>query len=123
MYYFQEQTKNSTFVKVADIGWLQQMEATDYKFRDDNGDGSPSYSILYTNVCVIAINQFAEPHRTRYVTAFPFSNAGVLAIYSFFPKKSLLNMIFWANTDHLFARSSPLTVVNCPAYKRLCILF
>lgn len=34
------------FAKGADIGWLQQMEATGYKFRDDNGMEQDCFKIL-----------------------------------------------------------------------------
>lgn len=39
-------SKNSVFAKGADIGWLQQMEATGYKFRGDNGDVQDCFKIL-----------------------------------------------------------------------------
>jgi arabinogalactan endo-1,4-beta-galactosidase len=38
-------TKNA-FVKGADIGWLQQMEATGYKFYNDNGNEEDCFKIL-----------------------------------------------------------------------------
>lgn len=38
--------KVDDFAKGADIGWLQQMEATGYKFHDDNGKPQDCFKIL-----------------------------------------------------------------------------
>ena len=39
-------SKRKEFVKGADIGWLQQMEATGYKFYNDNGREEDCFKIL-----------------------------------------------------------------------------
>ena len=43
---FSRNRKSKTFVKGADIGWLQQMEATGYKFYNDKGKEEDCFKIL-----------------------------------------------------------------------------
>lgn len=43
---FSQNGKSKAFVKGADIGWLQQMEATGYKFYNDKGKQEDCFKIL-----------------------------------------------------------------------------
>ena len=58
--------KKKDFVKGADIGWLQQMEATGYKFYNDNGKEEDCFKILKDHgINTIRLRTWVNPSNHR----------------------------------------------------------
>lgn len=62
-----EPKKERNFARGADISWLPQMEATGYKFYDDNGVAADCFSILKAHgINAIRLRTFVDPSNDPY---------------------------------------------------------
>jgi arabinogalactan endo-1,4-beta-galactosidase len=63
---FKSGTKRNGFVKGADIGWLQQMEATGYKFYNNNGKEEDCFKILKDHgINTVRLRTWVNPSNNR----------------------------------------------------------
>jgi arabinogalactan endo-1,4-beta-galactosidase len=63
---FSQNKKNKQFVKGADIGWLQQMEATGYKFYNDKGKEEDCFKILKDHgINTIRLRTWVNPSENK----------------------------------------------------------
>ncbi len=63
---FRSGVKTNAFVKGADIGWLQQMEATGYKFYNDNGKEEDCLKILKDHgINTVRLRTWVNPSNDR----------------------------------------------------------
>jgi arabinogalactan endo-1,4-beta-galactosidase len=59
-------TKTGAFVKGADIGWLQQMEATGYKFYGDDGTEQDCFKILKDHgINTVRLRTWVNPNNNK----------------------------------------------------------
>src|SRR3954463_12673638 len=63
---FKSGKKSNQFAKGADIGWLQQMEATGYKFYNDEGKEVDCFKILKDHgINTIRLRTWVNPSDNR----------------------------------------------------------